>query len=76
MKRRYAGVEGGARGFTPFGVEHAKDNPTPDLKEFWHVGQELPPERMRAAIGSIGRIPAERTTLYRLISAQTAVSAL
>ncbi len=43
-KRRYAGVEGGARGFTPFGVEHAKDSPTPDLKEFWHVGQELPPD--------------------------------
>jgi isopenicillin N synthase-like dioxygenase len=39
-KRRYAGIEGGARGFTPFGVEHAKDHPTPDLKEFWHVGQE------------------------------------
>jgi len=41
-KRRYAGVEGGARGYTPFGVEHARDNATPDLKEFWHVGQELP----------------------------------
>ncbi len=41
-KRQYAGVEGGARGFTPFGVEHAKDYPLPDLKEFWHVGQELP----------------------------------
>ncbi len=43
VKRRYAGVEGGARGYTPFGVEHAKDNPLPDLKEFWHIGQE-PPE--------------------------------
>ncbi len=43
VKRKYAGVEGGARGYTPFGVEHAKDNPLPDLKEFWHVGQE-PPE--------------------------------
>lgn len=43
-KRRYAGIESGARGYTPFGVEHAKDNPTPDLKEFWHVGQELPPD--------------------------------
>lgn len=41
-KRRYAGFGGGARGYTPFGVEHARDNPTPDLKEFWHVGQELP----------------------------------
>jgi isopenicillin N synthase-like dioxygenase len=43
-KGRYAGVEGGARGYMPFGVEHARDNPTPDLKEFWHVGQELPPD--------------------------------
>ncbi|HYG61731.1 MAG TPA: 2-oxoglutarate and iron-dependent oxygenase domain-containing protein, partial [Thermoanaerobaculia bacterium] len=41
-KRQYSGIEGGARGFTPFGVEHAKDYPLPDLKEFWHVGQELP----------------------------------
>ena len=28
----------GQRGFTPFGKEHAKDSPHPDLKEFWHVG--------------------------------------
>ncbi len=43
VKRRYAGFARGALGYTPFGVEHAKDNPLPDLKEFWHVGQE-PPE--------------------------------
>jgi len=43
-KRRYfLEGTGGARGFTPFGSEHAKDNPVGDLKEFWHVGQELPP---------------------------------
>ncbi len=36
-KRRYAG---GLRGYTPFGVEHARDNPTPDLKEFWQIGHE------------------------------------
>lgn len=34
---------GGARGYTPFGEEHAKDNPVGDLKEFWHVGQDNPP---------------------------------
>ena len=33
----------GQRGFTSFGREHAKDHPDPDLKEFWHVGRELPP---------------------------------
>lgn len=31
--------KGGLRGYTPFGVEHAKDNSVADLKEFWHVGQ-------------------------------------
>ncbi|HET6331313.1 MAG TPA: 2-oxoglutarate and iron-dependent oxygenase domain-containing protein [Holophagaceae bacterium] len=34
---------GGARGFTAFGSEHAKDNPVGDLKEFWHIGQDNPP---------------------------------
>ena len=33
---------GGARGYTPFGVETAKDSKHYDLKEFWHVGRELP----------------------------------
>ena len=33
---------GGQRGYTPFGKEHAKDSPVMDLKEFWHVGRELP----------------------------------
>ena len=32
---------GGERGYTPFGAEHAKGTPTPDLKEFWHTGREL-----------------------------------
>jgi isopenicillin N synthase-like dioxygenase len=39
MKRAYYLPElQGRRGFTPFGQEHAKDSPHPDLKEFWHVG--------------------------------------
>ncbi len=43
-KRQYliAG-SGGARGYTAFGTEIAKDAKQPDLKEFWHVGRELPP---------------------------------
>lgn len=32
---------GGQRGYTPFGKEHAKDSPVMDLKEFWHVGREV-----------------------------------
>ena len=50
VKRLYH-VAGGAgqRGYTPFGVETAKDAKAHDLKEFWHVGRELEPgHRFRA----------------------------
>ena len=33
---------GGARGYTPFKTEIAKGANAVDLKEFWHVGRELP----------------------------------
>ena len=43
-KRRYQVPSGGgARGYTPFGIETAKGARHHDLKEFWHVGRELPP---------------------------------
>ena len=29
------------RGFIPFGIEHAKGNASPDLKEFWQTGRVL-----------------------------------
>jgi len=32
----------GQRGYTPFGVETAKGYTASDLKEFWHVGRDLP----------------------------------
>ena len=41
VKTKYKQANGGQRGYTPFGTEHAKDNKNPDLKEFWHVGREL-----------------------------------
>jgi len=42
-KRRYhVAGSGGARGYTPFGIETAKVAVHHDLKEFWHVGRELP----------------------------------
>ncbi|HSJ77789.1 MAG TPA: 2-oxoglutarate and iron-dependent oxygenase domain-containing protein [Erythrobacter sp.] len=43
VKRAYK-IEGGggARGYTPFGTEKAKDAEVFDLKEFWHVGRDLP----------------------------------
>ena len=44
VKRRYhLQGQGGARGYTPFGIERAKDAAVHDLKEFWHVGRTLPP---------------------------------
>jgi isopenicillin N synthase-like dioxygenase len=43
VKRRYQvpGI-GGARGYTPYGVETAKGASHHDLKEFWQIGRELP----------------------------------
>src|SRR5690606_10766343 len=41
---------GGARGYTPFGIEIAKDASENDLKEFWHVGRELPEGHRFAAV--------------------------
>lgn len=50
VKRRYhLPGTGGARGYTPFGVETAKGAVHHDLKEFWHVGRELPPGHRYAA---------------------------
>ena len=39
-KRYHIPGSGGARGYTPFGVETAKGAKHFDLKEFWHVGRE------------------------------------
>ena len=42
-KRQYeVPNSGGARGYTTFGKEHAKDSKVGDLKEFFHVGMEVP----------------------------------
>jgi len=44
VKRKYhVPGGGGARGYTPFGIETAKGAKAHDLKEFWHVGRDLPP---------------------------------
>src|SRR3954466_996816 len=42
VKRSYhVAGGGGARGYTPFGIETAKGATAFDLKEFWHVGRQL-----------------------------------
>src|SRR6476619_65280 len=43
VKRKYLiPGGGGARGYTPFGIETAKGQQAHDLKELWHVGRDLP----------------------------------
>jgi len=60
VKRAYV-IPGGAgqRGFTPFGVETAKGEERADLKEFWHVGRELPPGHRYAPVIPPNIWPAE-----------------
>jgi len=51
VKRAYVVGTGGQRGYTPFGIETAKDAAHFDLKEFWHMGRDLPPgHRYRASM--------------------------
>lgn len=43
LKKKYEDPDNGRqRGYTSFGVEHAKDSSKPDLKEFYHLGRDLP----------------------------------
>jgi len=42
IKQKYELEEnGGQRGYTSFGKEHAKNSSEGDLKEFWHFGQDI-----------------------------------
>jgi len=51
VKRKYhVAGGGGARGYTPFGVETAKGAQYSDLKEFWHIGREIPRDHPGAAV--------------------------
>ena len=49
IKHHYVSGVGGQRGYVPFGRETAKGAMLHDLKEFWHVGRELPPDHPFAA---------------------------
>ncbi len=50
-KRRYYSAQGGGqRGYTPFKTEIAKGAAAVDLKEFWHVGRDLPAGHRHAAV--------------------------
>jgi isopenicillin N synthase-like dioxygenase len=86
VKRRYR-IDGisGQRGYTPFGVETAKGAAHFDLKEFWHVGRELPPShpyrrRMPDNVwpAEIASFREHETWLYNALEAlgQTLLSAI
>lgn len=57
---------GGARGYTPFMVETAKDSQYPDLKEFWHIGRELPDDSPFRAVMPPNLWPSEVTGFREL----------
>ena len=64
---------GGARGYTPFGIETAKDSKYPDLKEFYHIGREIPDDsRYREFMAPNvwpEEVPAFRDSAYALFTA-------
>ncbi|MBX2803097.1 MAG: isopenicillin N synthase family oxygenase [Myxococcales bacterium] len=78
--------DGRKRGYTSFGVEHAKDQPVGDLKEFWHVGREgvaeLPVNHFPAEVPGFGPAMMElfdaldefSHTLLRLVAAGLGLS--
>lgn len=72
MKYHVPGT-GGARGYTPYKVETAKDSQYPDLKEFWHVGRELPEDSPHRAIMppnlDVPEVPEFLATAYALYQA-------
>ncbi len=74
VKRAYI-LDGmaGARGYTAFGVEIAKDATKHDLKEFWHVGRDLPPtHRFRSSMPDNlwpTEVPGFRETFQALYAA-------
>ncbi len=86
-KQQYEFPEGGRqRGYTSFGVEKAKDNEKPDLKEFWHLGRDLPEdhpmaERIPSNVWPDDEVPELRKraqSLYRQMeaSAETMLKAI
>jgi isopenicillin N synthase-like dioxygenase len=50
---------GGARGYTPFKVETARDSAYADLKEFWHIGREIPRDSRFAGLMPANLWPEE-----------------
>ena len=58
-KIKYQCLRSGNRGYSPFGREKAKDASVADLKEFWHVCQEVPEDHEYHPIYSSNFWPRE-----------------
>ena len=58
-RKYYVAGSGGARGYTPFKVETAKDSKHADLKEFWHIGREIPRDSVYADVMAPNLWPVE-----------------
>ncbi len=72
-KSKYQHTKEGQRGYFPFGQEKAKDADHIDLKEFWHIGRDLPDDHqfksyMPSNI-SIDEIPDWHTKTYAMFDA-------
>ena len=76
-RRHHLAGGGGQRGYTPFGVETAKGAKAHDLKEFWHIGRDLPEghryDRYMPANVWPGEVPEFEATLGRLYGALDAL---
>lgn len=71
-KHAYVSGKGGQRGYVPFGKETAKGAELHDLKEFWHVGRDLPEGHRYAASmppnvwpSEVARFRDSQTWLFR-----------
>lgn len=81
VKQKYEVPDGGGqRGYTSFGKEHAKNRKVGDLKEFWHVGRDLPVGSSKRATYGDNQFPAELPSfkanslaLYQALDAAAAV---
>jgi len=58
-KQYHVPGSGGARGYTPFGIETAKGAKHFDLKEFWHVGREIARDSKYAEVMPANLWPSE-----------------
>jgi isopenicillin N synthase-like dioxygenase len=78
VKQRYKVPGGGGqRGYTPFGVETAKGANRADLKEFWHVGRNVPAGHYLAPTMPpnvpVAELPEFDQTTYKLFEAMDAL---